>query len=224
MLDKMKRDEKSLDEGLMKLIQKNSVKIEYFDRKSISAEMRENNHQGYIAELDISKLMMDYKNFTDKLKVEKSTTVLILGELEDAQNVGSIIRTSVAMGVSGILIPEHNQVQINAGIIKVSAGMAFHVPLVSIPNVNNAVKDLKERGFWIYGLDMDGEKYIYEEDFSEPTAIIIGSEGDGLRLKTKEACDMILKIPMMENCESLNAAISTAITLYERQRQLGSKK
>jgi 23S rRNA (guanosine2251-2'-O)-methyltransferase len=121
--------------------------------------------------------------------------------------------------VSGILIPEHNQAQINGTVVKISAGTAFTIPLVKIGNVNNTIEKLKEKRFWIYGLDMFGEKSIYEEEYTEPTVFVIGNEGEGIREKTKEACDILLNIPISEKVESLNAAVSTAITVAEWRRQ-----
>jgi 23S rRNA (guanosine2251-2'-O)-methyltransferase len=112
---------------------------------------------------------------------------------------------------------------VNGTVVKISAGTAFSIPLVKIGNVNNAIEKLKEKRFWIYGLDMFGEKSIYEEKYTEPTVFVVGSEGEGIREKTKEACDMLLNIPISHNVESLNASISTAITLYEWRKQKLSK-
>jgi 23S rRNA (guanosine2251-2'-O)-methyltransferase len=172
-------------------------------------------HQGVVAEVSADKLVVDYKEFISDLEITEDTNLVVLSEIQDPQNVGAIIRSAVAFGVSGILIPPHNQAQISGTVIKVSAGMAFRIPLIQISNVNNAVRDLKKKGFWIYGLEGESEKNIADEPFDTPTVFILGNEAKGVREKTKELCDILLSIPMNQKCESLNVAASTAIALYE---------
>lgn len=172
-------------------------------------------HQGVVAEVSADRLMTDYKEFVSDLEITEDTNLLVLSEIQDPQNVGAIIRSAAAFGVSGILIPQHNQAQISGTVIKVSAGMAFRIPLIQISNVNHAVRDLKKRGFWIYGLEGESEKNIADEPFDAPTVFILGNEAKGVREKTKELCDILLSIPMNQKCESLNVAASTAIALYE---------
>jgi 23S rRNA (guanosine2251-2'-O)-methyltransferase len=121
----------------------------------------------------------------------------------------------VAFGASAVLIPEHNQAGISGAVIKASAGTAFHIPLVEIGNVNQTLRTLKERGFWTYGLAMDGTSALAEEKFTEPTVFVIGSEGEGLREKTREHCDILLSIPMSDRAESLNASVAAAVCLYQ---------
>jgi len=172
-------------------------------------------HQGVVAEVSADKLMMDYKEFISGLEITENTNLLVLSEIQDPQNVGAIIRSAVAFGVSGILIPQHNQAQISGTVIKVSAGMAFRIPLIHISNVNHAIRDLKERGFWIYGMEGESKKNIADEPFDTPTIFVLGNEAKGVRGKTKELCDILLSIPMNQKCESLNVAASTAVALYE---------
>jgi len=98
--------------------------------------------------------------------------------------------------------------------VKVSAGMAFRIPLVTVSNINNTIRDLKKKGFWIYGLEGESKNSMHDEKFDAPTAIILGNEAEGIREKTKELCDVLLSIPMNPSCESLNAAASAAVALY----------
>jgi 23S rRNA (guanosine2251-2'-O)-methyltransferase len=172
-------------------------------------------HQGVSAEVSADKLMLDYKEFISSLEITEDTNLLILSEIQDPQNVGAIIRSAVAFGVSGILIPQHNQAQISGAVIKVSAGMAFRIPLIHISNVNQTIRDLKKKSFWIYGMEGESEKSIADELFDTPTVFILGNEEKGIREKTKELCDVLLSIPMNKKSESLNVAASTAIVLYE---------
>ncbi len=192
------------------------LQISSYDRKHLPKGVsKEAVHQGVIAEIDPQALTQNYQSFITGLKITNRTGLLLLGEVTDPQNVGAMIRSAAAFGISGILIPEHNQAQISATIVKISAGMAFRVPLVSIGNVNTTLKDLKEKGFWIYGLEGTSKQRITEEKFDAPTTIIIGNEEQGIREKTKEMCDGLLSIPMHPQCESLNAAMSASIAMYQ---------
>jgi 23S rRNA (guanosine2251-2'-O)-methyltransferase len=170
-------------------------------------------HQGIVAGVVPDKLMVPYKEFVNSLTVDEGTALLVLGEVQDPHNVGAVIRSAAAFGLKGVLIPPHNQAPVTGTVIKVSAGMAFRIPLVAISNVNAVARDLKERGFWIYGLEGEGTVRTTTEMFSKPSVFILGNEGSGLRQKTKEVCDDLISIPIHPRCESLNAAAATAVVL-----------
>jgi 23S rRNA (guanosine2251-2'-O)-methyltransferase len=170
-------------------------------------------HQGIVAAILPEKLMVDFKTFMQKLEVTPHTALLILGEVQDPHNVGAVIRSAAAFGLAGVLIPPHNQAPVTGTVIKVSAGMAFRIPLVAISNVNSVARDLQKRGFWVYGLEGDGTVTTTKEKFERPSAFILGNEGSGLREKTKELCDDLISIPIHPRCESLNAAAATAVVL-----------
>lgn len=176
-------------------------------------------HQGVIAKVSPDKLMLPYKEFIESLEISPSTSLVLLGEVQDPQNVGAIIRSAAAFGVSGVLIPLHNQAPVTGAVVKVSAGMAFKIPLVAIGNVNTVVRDLKQKGFWVYGLEGESHQSLRDEQFEKPSVIIVGNEGSGIREKTLELCDHLLKIPMHPSCESLNAAASVSVTLYAWSKQ-----
>lgn len=176
-------------------------------------------HQGIVAAILPEKLMVDYKDFIKKLTITPDTSILILGEVQDPHNVGAVIRSAAAFGVAGVLIPPHNQAPVTGTVVKVSAGMAFRIPLVAISNVNSVARDLQKKGFWVYGLEGDGTVTTNEEAFERPSAFILGNEGSGLRQKTKELCDDLISIPIHPRCESLNAAAATAVVLAAWARQ-----
>ena len=171
-------------------------------------------HQGVVAEINPKKLMVNYEDFMRECDITSETAFVLFGEVQDPHNVGAVIRSAVAFGITGILIPEHRQAQVNGTVIKVSAGMAFKIPLIQIGNVNNTVKDLKERGFWVYGLDGEAEQTLADEQFEKPSVLILGNEGEGIRQKTLEHCDIPLRIPMSKNAESLNASVAAGIVLH----------
>ena len=145
--------------------------------------------------------------------------VLILDELEDPHNVGALIRTADAAGIHGVLIPRRHSVQISSTVAKSSAGAIEHVPIARIGNLRDTLVELKNRGLWIIGADMDGEKFYDEVDLKIPLAIVIGNEGHGLRRLTRENCDIIVKIPMRGKINSLNASVAGALLMYESLRQ-----
>ncbi|MBU6390264.1 23S rRNA (guanosine(2251)-2'-O)-methyltransferase RlmB [Patescibacteria group bacterium] len=171
-------------------------------------------HQGIAASVLLPKLMRSYADFAASLKIGPDTSLVVLDELQDPQNVGAIIRSAAAFGVSGVLIPERRGAQVTGAAVKASAGMVFSIPLISIGNVNTAVRDLKERGFFAYGL-AGGAKYVVtKEEFVLPSLFIIGAEAEGIREKTRELCDKLLSIPMSPKCESLNAAAAASVAFY----------
>lgn len=182
-----------------------------FDRRVV--------HQGVVALVSPKQVMREYRTFMDELVVGTDVSLVVLDELTDPQNVGAIIRNAAAFGAAGVLLPEHRQAAITGTVVKVSAGMAFAVPLVSIGNVNTTLRDLKERGFWVYGLVAHGEAALAAESFTRPSVFVLGSEGEGLREKTETLCDIRLSIPIDSRCESLNVAASAAVVLYAWRAQ-----
>ena len=176
-------------------------------------------HQGVVALIQPSKVLGNYKEFIQGLTVTENTGLILLDELTDPHNVGAVIRSAAAFGMSGVLIPEHRQAQITGTVVKVSAGMVFAVPVIQIGNVNTVLRDLKERGFWIYGLTGEGDTSLYAERFTKPSVFVLGNEGKGIRQKTEELCDFQLRIPIEKDCESLNAAASAAVVMYAWRSQ-----
>jgi 23S rRNA (guanosine2251-2'-O)-methyltransferase len=172
-------------------------------------------HQGVIAIIDPDKLMQPFDRFLESLVPGSLPAIAVLAEVQDPHNVGAVIRSAAAFGLSAVLVPTHNQAGITGAVVKTSAGMAFRIPLVSIGNVNHALAVLKEKGFWIYGLAMDGATPLLAEAFEVPAAFVIGNEGRGIRTQTLASCDVTLSIPMHGRTESLNAAVSAGVVFYE---------
>ncbi len=170
-------------------------------------------HQGIVAGILPDTLMVSYKDFIASLPEDPHNALLVLGEVQDPHNVGAVIRSAAAFGLKGVLIPPHNQAPVTGTVIKVSAGMAFRIPLVAISNVNSVARDLQTRGYWVYGLEGNGTVSTTAERFVRPRVFILSNEGSGLREKTKELCDELISIPIHPRCESLNAAAATAVVL-----------
>jgi 23S rRNA (guanosine2251-2'-O)-methyltransferase len=177
------------------------------------------NHQGVIAVVDDFKYA-DLQDILDNARDKKENAfVLLLDEIEDPHNLGAIIRSADAAGVHGVVIPKNRAVEVNATVLKSSAGASEHVTTVKIANLNDAIKKLKEAGVWVVGTDIEATKYHYEYDYRQPVAIIIGNEGRGLRRLVKENCDELVKIPMAGKMSSLNASVASALMLFEVTRQ-----
>ena len=143
---------------------------------------------------------------------------MILDNLTDPHNFGAIIRTAELNGVDGIIIPKRNSVTINETVSKTAAGAIEYVKVAKVTNLNVAIEELKKNNIWIYGLDMEGDT-IYETDLKGSIAIIVGSEGDGMRKSVRENCDFIISIPMYGKINSLNASVASGIAMYEASRQ-----
>jgi len=202
------------DAQLRALIQKAHVPIAPLETKQVQSLEGKATHQGVIGVVSTDGLVVPFKEFIKTLKITADTSLALLAEVEDPHNVGAIIRSAAAFGASGVLIPEHNQAPVTGTVIKVSAGMAFRVPLVAIGNINQTIRDLKDAGFKIYGLAGEGTQSVVKEEFALPSVIIVGNEGEGILQKTREYCDTLLSIPMHPRAESLNAAASAAVALY----------
>lgn len=175
-------------------------------------------HQGVIAVINQDKLYSTLEDAYAVLDASPHKCVVILDELHDPHNVGAIIRSAVAFGAKAIFLPKHNQAPITGVVIKTSAGMVFRVPIVTIGNVNQTLRDLKEKGYWSYALVMNGTTVLKQAVFDTPTVFVVGNESTGVRQKTLELCDITLSIPMDPACESLNAATATSVVLYEWSR------
>lgn len=169
-------------------------------------------HQGIILEIPD----YEYASLDDFINKDDAF-VVILDHLEDPHNFGAIIRTCEAAGVDGIIIPKDRSVSVNATVIKTSVGTANSVNIACVTNLVNTINELKEKGFWIYGMDMQGDDYT-KLDYNGKIAIICGNEGHGLSNLVRKNCDFIASIPMKGNVNSLNASVATALVIFEANK------
>lgn len=176
------------------------------------------NDQGVVALMSAIEYM-DFGHWLSGINLETYPGILLLDEIEDPHNLGAILRTAAAAGISAVLVPKHRQAPINATVYKTSAGTAGKIPIVRVGNLNQCIIELKDIGFWIAGLDIDGNQTLWELEVDRPLAFVIGNEGSGIRQKTLEHCDYRITIPMFNNVESLNASVSAALISYEWRRK-----
>ncbi len=145
--------------------------------------------------------------------------IVILDEIEDPHNLGSIIRTAETAGVHGIIIPKRRSAFVNATVNKVSSGAVQHMKIARVTNISETIENLKKQGLWICGTSIDTEKNYYDENLTGPLGIVIGNEGKGIGNKVKQKCDFLVKIPMKGKITSLNASVSAGIIIYEVVKQ-----
>lgn len=179
------------------------------------------SHQGFVAEIKEYPLE-DMNDVLDTVDMNTNPAFLVLDEIQDPHNYGAIIRSAAAAGVSGIIVAKNNQAGITGTVFKTSAGALARVPIIQVSNIATTLLQLKEKGFWVAGLAMEGSVNYWQQDLRGPMVFVVGNEGHGLRDLTKKRCDYILSIPMEEGVESLNASVSAALLLYEWKRQIGA--
>ena len=147
--------------------------------------------------------------------------LILLDHLKDPHNLGAIIRTAYALGAQGLIYPSDRAAGITPTVLKASAGAAEHLKLAQVANINYTIDKLKEAGFWVAGADAEGASVCYQQDLQGAIALVIGSEGHGLRRLVRQNCDFLVKVPMKNNLNSLNASVAAGVLIYEiiRQRQ-----
>lgn len=210
-LDKNARD----DRELMVLLSQSNISVSEMKEEAGKRIEGDAVHQGVIAQINVESIYTPLETVFSNFLEGTRPAFILLDELQDPHNVGAIIRSAAAFGVSAVLLPEHNQAPVTGVVIKTSAGMVFRMPIVKIGNVNQTLRTLKEKGFWVYGLAMGGESSLPKTTFDTPVVFVIGNEGSGIREKTLELCDIKLSIPMDPKCESLNASVAASVVLYE---------
>ena len=206
-------------EGSIKVVlglaKEKNVIVKEVDRRNLDQMCGGASHQGVIAKVTPFK----YSEVTDIINRAKrkgeDPFIVILDEIEDPHNLGSIIRTAELCGVHGIIIPKRRNVGVTPTVYKCSAGAIEHMRIAKVTNINATIDQLKEEGIWIYGADIDGKDFSYNTNFSGPCALVIGSEGRGISKLTLKKCDVLVKIPMIGKINSLNASVAGGIMMYE---------
>ena len=204
---------------VLSLAKEKGIAVRYVERARLGAIAGSLRHQGVLAYV----APVAYAELEELLeRAEACGTpplLLLLDGLEDPHNLGALMRTADAMGVHGILMPKRRTGPLTATVARTSAGAVEYVPVARIGNVAQTLKDLKTRGFWVVGADMEGREACYEADLTGPMVLVVGSEGKGLSRLTKETCDFLVRIPMHGKINSLNASVAGAILMYEVMKQ-----
>ncbi|MFC0274117.1 23S rRNA (guanosine(2251)-2'-O)-methyltransferase RlmB [Metabacillus herbersteinensis] len=200
------------------LAKERGVTVLIVPKKKID-QMVEGNHQGVVAQV----AAYDYVEVDDLLNVAKDRNeppfLLILDEIEDPHNLGSIMRTADAVGAHGIIIPKRRAVGLTATVAKASTGAIEYIPVARVTNTARTIEELKEQGVWIVGTDAKGADDYRNLDGKMALALVIGSEGKGIGRLIKEKCDFLVKMPMVGHVTSLNASVAGSLLMYEVYRK-----
>ncbi|MBM4219664.1 MAG: 23S rRNA (guanosine(2251)-2'-O)-methyltransferase RlmB [Gammaproteobacteria bacterium] len=180
-------------------------------------------HQGVVAEVRPSTPLNENSLLELLMAAEGPALVLVLDGVSDPHNLGACLRTADAAGATAVVAPRDRAAGLTPVVRKVAAGAAETMPFAQVTNLARALRDMKEAGLWIAGTAGDGDKDLYEADLRGPLALVMGSEGRGLRRLTRECCDFSLQLPMRGSVASLNVSVAAGIALYEALRQRRQK-
>ena len=200
------------------LAKKSKINSELVDSKKIDQLAGHSKHQGFAAE--ISNLgFLSEKDVIPRLKNLTTSRVLILDSIQDPRNLGACLRSALAYEFDAVLINKDGSAPINEYVFKTSVGAILNLNIFYVANLSRSISSLKEINYWVLGLDSNGEGSIFSEKFSPKTAVVLGSEGSGIRRLIKENCDHLIKIPISKKLESLNISVAAGITMYEIKKQ-----
>ena len=204
---------------ILKLAKQNRIVVTEVDRNKLDTLSETKHHQGVIAFV----APIEYKDVDYILNVakerEEEPFILIADEIEDPHNLGALIRSAEVAGCHGVIIPKRRAVAVTEVVSKVSVGATEYMPIARVNNINDTIRELKDKGVWIVGTDGSADTIYYKQDLTGPIAIVVGSEGRGMNKLTMKNCDFLVKIPMMGKITSLNASVSGGIVLFEALKQ-----
>lgn len=206
----------------MKLAEKRSLEIRPVALSELDRLCRSGNHQGVAAQVEPFRYVA-LPDLVGEARARKQPPLLLLVDhVQDPQNLGSMLRSADAAGVSGVVIPAHRAVAVTSTVVRASAGASEHVKVAQVTNLHQAMLTLREEGFRLVGLEGSAAAVPYgQADLSGPLGLVVGSEEEGLGRLVKDTCDVVMSLPMRGHVGSLNAAVAAAIALFEvRRRQL----
>jgi 23S rRNA (guanosine2251-2'-O)-methyltransferase len=205
---------------LLRRAQKKDIRVRYLSKQRLNEMAKEGNHQGVIATYRAKQAQGENHLFDMLDRLQEPPFLLILDGVTDPHNLGACIRTADAAGVHGVITTKDKAVGLNATVRKVACGAAEHVPFFIVTNLKRLISDLQQRGIWIVGTAGEAETCVFDADLRGPIAVVMGAEGKGLRRLTREACDLLVKLPMADGAvSSLNVSVATGVTLFEAVRQ-----
>jgi 23S rRNA (guanosine2251-2'-O)-methyltransferase len=211
-------------EEIVQLARKNSVPVRFEDRNQLDRLANSKDHQGVVA-LAAARAAATLDDILTKANQARGQIglIILLDGIEDPHNLGAIIRTALAAGAYGVVIPERRAAGLTDTVARASAGALAHLPVVKVTNLARAMEALKEAGYWLVGLDERADKTYTEVDYTSPVGIVLGGEGQGLHELTRKRCDFVVSLPTTGPVRSLNASVAAGIVLFEavRQRSLG---
>jgi 23S rRNA (guanosine2251-2'-O)-methyltransferase len=199
---------------LIDLARQSGVPVRFEPRPSLDRLSGTAAHQGVVALGAVKK----YANLEAVAAPDRGLLVVLDG-VEDPHNLGAIVRTAHAAGAAGVVIPERRAASLTDVVAKAAAGALEHLPISRVTNINRTLEELKEQGYWIYGLDERGVEAYDQVKYAEPAALVLGAEGKGLHEQVRRHCDVLVRIPMSGKISSLNVSVAAGIVLFEWKRR-----
>jgi 23S rRNA (guanosine2251-2'-O)-methyltransferase len=198
---------------IVELCRTQSIPVRFEPRETLDRAAKAASHQGVVA-FGIAHQYVELAGI-----IEGATLLVILDGVEDPHNLGAIIRTAHAAGADAVVVPERRAAPLTETVDKAAAGALEYLPVARVTNITQSVERLKEKGFWIYGLDERGTELYNEVAYSSPTVIVLGGEGKGLHQNLRKHCDVLVRIPMAGEVSSLNVSVAAGVVLFEWRRR-----
>jgi 23S rRNA (guanosine2251-2'-O)-methyltransferase len=207
-------------EEIVELARDRGIAVRFEDRGQLDRLANTREHQGVVA-IAASRSAATLEEILEHASRAKGQTglIVLLDGVEDPHNLGAIVRTALAAGAHGVVIPERRAAGLTDTVARASAGALAHLPIAKVTNLARSMEELKEAGYWLVGLDETGEKPYTEVDYTSPTGIVMGGEGKGLHELTRKRCDFVVSLPTTGPIKSLNVSVATGVVLFEVLRQ-----
>ncbi len=205
--------------AILQAAEKQHIPIETVPRSRLDQLSHRAVHQGCIAVVEARTYATLEQILAHAEQQQKPPFLLILDAIQDVNNLGSLLRTAEAVGVHGIILPQHHAAEVNATVVKTSAGATEHLLIAQETNLTRTIDLLKKHNIWVIGLAEEAQTEYQRADLTGPLALVVGNEGKGISRLVREHCDLLIKLPMRGHINSLNAAVAGSIALYEALRQ-----
>jgi 23S rRNA (guanosine2251-2'-O)-methyltransferase len=211
-------------EEIVQLARKQGVPVRFEDRSQLDRIANSKDHQGVVA-LAAARAPATLEDILARANATPTQfgLIVLLDGVEDPHNLGAIIRTSLAAGAHGVIIPERRAAGLTDTVARASAGALSHLPIAKVTNLVRTMEELKEAGYWLVGLDEEGQKSYTEVDYRSPVGIVLGGEGGGLHDLTRKRCDFVVSLPTTGPVRSLNVSVAAGVVLFEALRQRRQK-
>ena len=213
-------------EEIVQLARKQNIPVRFEDRRELDRLANSKDHQGVVA-LAAARAAATLEDILAAANHDKghgsNGLIVLLDGVEDPHNLGAIIRTSLAAGAHGVVIPERRAAGLTDTVARSSAGALSHLPVAKVTNLAQTMEELKEAGYWLVGLDERADKSYTEVDYTSPVGIVLGGEGQGLHDLTRKRCDFVVSLPTTGPVKSLNVSVAAGVVLFEVLRQRRSK-
>jgi 23S rRNA (guanosine2251-2'-O)-methyltransferase len=211
-------------EEIVQLARRSGIPLRFEDRAQLDRIAGTRDHQGVVA-IAAARAAGTLEDILAHANREGKPGLIVLADgVEDPHNLGAIIRTALAAGAHGVVIPERRAAGLTDTVARASAGALSHLPVAKVTNLSRSMEELKEAGYWLAGLDERAERSYTEVDYTSPTGIVLGGEGGGLHELTRKRCDFVVSLPTTGPVKSLNVSVAAGVVLFEALRQRKGKK